>query len=481
MALLPRARCLCLLLWGQGHWTGIRQLTQIHAQMIVNGLCHALPLSNLVKFYSTVLALDDVHLLYRQVEDHSMKRFIWNIMIRHTRPKEAILLYANRGRDAMFLAPDKFTFIFILNACAHSSALWEGKQIHAQILKTIFASDVAVQTTCVHFYARCRAIDSAHQLFDKIPFKSSVSWNVIISGYSSQGRRPIGYARKALVLFRAMLLESRPTDTTMVGLVSACSHLGVLAAGSCMHGYIHKTIPLPEEHLFIGTALVDMYSKCGCLTSALQVFERMKERNALTWTAMITGFAIHGQGKEALELLDAMEVDNIVPNAATFTCLLSACCHTGLVEEGLHLFNSMSSRFGIKPCIQHYGCIVDLLGRAGLLEEAYKFIRHMPLKPDVILWRTLLSACKLHRNVVLGEKVGKLLLQLEHGSSDASEKKTPTSEDYIALSNIYALAERWEDVGALRGVMKVKGIQNEPGYSCIQVDKRVCEFIVNMN
>eukprot|EP00268_Persea_americana_P001191 TRINITY_DN10361_c1_g1_i3.p1 TRINITY_DN10361_c1_g1~~TRINITY_DN10361_c1_g1_i3.p1 ORF type:complete len:485 (+),score=84.05 TRINITY_DN10361_c1_g1_i3:437-1891(+) len=477
MVLLPRSQCLTLL-QELGHLMGLEHLKQVHGQMIISGLCRqSFAVSKLVELYcfdsSGCERRGYARCIYRQAEEPE-RQMIRNIMIRYSTPQEAIMLFAHGIERGIRDVADKFTFTFVLGACARSSALLEGRQIHAQILKTGIASDIAVRTSGVHFYASCKDIDSARQLFDEIPVKSIASWNAIIAGYSSQGPpRSHEYAYKALGLFLDMLIwlpeGVKPTETTMVVLLSACSHLGVLAAGSCIHGYICKTIPSPEGNVFIGTGLVDMYSKCGCLSSSSQLFERMKKRNVLTWTAMMAGLAIHGQGKEAMELLDAMVSENVAPNAVTFTCLLNACRHTGLVEEGLHLFERMNSKFGIAPSLQHYGCIADLLGRAGQLEEAYKFVSDMPLKPDAILWRTLLGACKTHGNAELGEKVGKLLLQLEQGHSDLPAAILPTSEDYVALSNMYASAGRWDNVGEMREMMKVKGIQNRPGCSAIQV------------
>nr|XP_023907431.1 pentatricopeptide repeat-containing protein At3g18970-like isoform X2 [Quercus suber]XP_023907503.1 pentatricopeptide repeat-containing protein At3g18970-like isoform X2 [Quercus suber] len=299
--------------------------------------------------------------------------------------------------------------------------------------------------------------------------RSNVTWNAMFTGYCTQRERTKEYARDAFVLFQDMLTGVcgvKPTDTTMVCVLSMASHLGVLESGACVHGYIEKTVCVPENDVFIGTGLVDMYAKCGCLESALSVFWQMNEKNVLTWTAMLTGLAIHGRAKEALELLDSMGASGIKPNVVTFTSLLSACCHVGLVEEGIHLFDKMRNKFGVLPVMQHYGCMVDLLGRAGHLKEAYEFIMGMQIEPDAIIWRSLLSSCKVHGDVIMGEKVGKLLLQLQPEKSDAN--LTVRSEDFVALSNVYATAERWGEVEMVRKEMKVKGIDNKPGCSSVQ-------------
>ncbi|KAK4276030.1 hypothetical protein QN277_019026 [Acacia crassicarpa] len=175
---------------------------------------------------------------------------------------------------------------------------------------------------------------------------------------------------------------------------------------------------------------------------------------------MITGLAIHGKGEQALALLYEMGANGMKPNAATFTSLFSACCHAGLVQEGLGLFRNMSEELGVMPNMQHYGCIVDLLGRAGRLKEAYDLIIGMPVRPDAMLWRSLLGASKIHGDEAMGEKVGKLLLQLDDS--------TPWSEDCVALSNVYASAERWNEVETVRKEMRVKGILNQAGCSSVQ-------------
>lgn len=231
---------------------------------------------------------------------------------------------------------------------------------------------------------------------------------------------------------------------------------------SAAHACVYKTVPFHEECVFICTGLIDMYSKCGCLSSASRVFERMSKRNVLTWSAMMTGLAFHGKGKAAMELLKVMEKDGVAPNAITFSCLFSACCHSGLVDEGLHLFDAMD-RFGVEPSLQHYGCMVDLLGRAGMVEEAHSFIKRMPVETDAVVWRALLGACVTHGHVELGENVGKILLQIERAATTTPR----TCEDYVALSNVYASAARWEDVSTLREAMRNGGVRNRAGRSSV--------------
>ncbi|XP_060966052.1 pentatricopeptide repeat-containing protein At3g18970 isoform X1 [Cannabis sativa] len=444
----------------------IYQLKQTHAQLIVNGLNSPCLAAKLIKQYCTLLGQQKNYCNARLVFEHFDKPnlFLFNTLIRCSPPKESILVFsrwASRGG----LVFDDFTYIFVLGACARSPSvptLWAGRQIHSWIMKGGTISNTMVQTTLIHSYASNKDVGSARRVFDEMVDRNNVTWNAMITGYCSQR----GSARDALVLFRDMLDDAygaKPTDTTIVSVLSAASQFGVLETGTCMHGYIEKTNWVPEIDVFIGTSLIDMYAKCGCLNSALSVFSRMKEKNILTWTAMATGLAIHGKGKEAIKLLDSMGASRLKPNAVSFTSLLLACCHSGLVEEGLCLFSSMS-KFNVTPQMQHYGCIVDLLSRNGLLKEAYEFIMGMPVEPDAILWRSLLSATRIHGDVAMGEKVGKLLIRVHPERSSLNG----TSEDYVALSNIYASAGKWEGVETVREEMKVKGIENKFGCSSIQ-------------
>lgn len=341
--------------------------------------------------------------------------------------------------------------------------------MHTRLVKVGVLFNVLVATTLIHCYGSKKDVVSGRRVFDEMSVRTSVTWNAMMTGYCSHDKKGQDWAFEAFVLFKDMLVDVcgvKPTDTTMVCVLSASSQLGVLESGACVHGYIEKTMWLPENDVFVGTGLVDMYSKCGCLECASLIFRRMRDKNVLTWTAMVTGLAIHGKGKDAVRLLDFMRIRGVKPNAVTFTSLFSACCHAGLIEEGLGLFDSMKKKWGVEPQIQHYGCIVDLLGRAGRLNEAYKFIMGMPIKADAILWRSLLSACNVHGDVMMAEKVGKILLELQPDS--VSVDLNGTGEDYIAMSNVYASAGRWQEVESLRKEMKVRMIENEPGCSLVQ-------------
>lgn len=308
-------------------------------------------------------------------------------------------------------------------------------------------------------------MDTARRLFDLMDCRDVVAWSAMISGYSQASR-----CREALDLFHEMQKANiDPNEITMVSILSSCAVLGALETGKWVHFFIKKK--RMKLTVTLGTALMDFYAKCGSVESSIEVFGKMPVKNVLSWTVLIQGLASNGQGKRALEYFYLMLEKNVEPNDVTFIGVLSACSHAGLVDEGRDLFVSMSRDFGIEPRIEHYGCMVDILGRAGLIEEAFQFIKNMPIQPNAVIWRTLLASCKVHKNVEIGEESLKQLIILE-----------PThSGDYILLSNIYASVGRWEDALKVRGEMKEKGIKKTPGCSLIELDGVIHEFFAEDN
>lgn len=274
-----------------------------------------------------------------------------------------------------------------------------------------------------------------------------------------------GYAQnfcsnEALMLFDEMIVEGvKPNGPTLASVLSACARSGGLELGERIHVFIQeKGI---EVEVILGTALVDMYAKNGVISTARKLFDGMPERNIVTWNAMICGLAMHGYVEDALELFHKLERDEIAPNDITFVGVLSACCHAGLVEVGSEIFYSMRRVYGIEPKIEHYGCIVDLLGRVGRVMEAEELIRGMKWKADVVVLGALLAGCKNHGNVEIAERVVKAMLELEPNNHGV----------YVVLSNMYAEAARWEDVVRLRKVMRDEGLKKIPGWSLVDGDR----------
>ncbi|KAF5737340.1 pentatricopeptide repeat-containing protein [Tripterygium wilfordii] len=311
-----------------------------------------------------------------------------------------------------------------------------------------------VWSSMISGYCKRGEVEQARVIFDRIPTRNLVIWNSLICGYTQNG-----FCEAALEAFGRMQAEGfEPDEVTVASLLSACAHLGDLDNGTKIHQMIHyKRLKLNE---FVLTALIDMYAKCGDLTSARSLFEGMKDRNTASWNSMITGSASHGESEEALEFFRRMEDSNVKPDELTFLSVLSACVHGGLVDEGLKIFHKMKS-YAIVAGIKHYGCSVDLLGRAGRLEEAYALIKTMPIEPNHAVWGTLLGACQIHLGTEMVRRV------MKEVGADGSRSSGSCESHHVLLSNIYAASARWEKAERMRMTMSNKGVRKIPGSSSL--------------
>ncbi|KAK9089710.1 hypothetical protein Scep_028792 [Stephania cephalantha] len=291
-------------------------------------------------------------------------------------------------------------------------------------------------------------------------FKDVALWNSLISGLFLNFD-----GEKALCYFRRMRLCGEKVDEiTMVGVLSGCADMAALSNGRQVHGLgIKNGFGL---HLPVGNALLDMYAKCGFMDDACVCFDSLPYKNVVSWTSLIMGFGKHGLGSSALKAFDRMEIEGYSPNKITFVGVLFACCHSGLVDEGWKCFNSMINRYSITPIMEHYTCMVDLLARAGFLEEAFEFIERMPVNPDARLLTALLSSCFYHKNTELTRNIGNKLLDLEPKEAGP----------YMLLSNFYGLLGDFEGVAKVRRLMHKRGIRKEKAYTWIEIDKRIHRF-----
>ncbi|XP_023003968.1 pentatricopeptide repeat-containing protein At4g21065-like [Cucurbita maxima] len=370
----------------------------------------------------------------------------------------SLIIFAHMHKFSIL--PDSSTFPAVLKATAQLCDIKLGKMIHGAVVQMGFIRDVYTSTALVHMYCSCLSISDASQLFDEMPERNSVTWNALITGYTHNRK-----FKEAINAFRGMLAAgAEPSERTMVVVLSACSHLGALNQGKWIHDFIYQN--KLRLNVFVGTALIDMYAKCGVVEEAEKVFEEIRDKNVYTWNVLISGYGMNGQGNAALQAFSRMLMENFKPDAVTFLGLLCACCHQGLVTEGRRQFISMKQQFGLQPKIEHYGCMVDLLGRAGLLEEALELIESMSMEPDPIIWRALLCACRVHGNTKMGEYTIRRLIELEPNNG----------ENYVLLSNLYSRERRWIEVGKLRGMMSLRGIEKVPGCSSIEINNAVYEF-----
>ncbi|WRX26585.1 Pentatricopeptide repeat - like 10 [Theobroma cacao] len=451
----------------------VSEIQQAHAHLLKTGLFYNHPLASNKLISFAVNNPDPKTLSYaHSVFTHTTNpnSYSYNSLIRayansHT-PQNALSLFRQMLQGPVF--PDKYSFTFVLKACAGFGGVQEGRQIHGLVLRMGIGFDVFVANTLIHVYGKGGYFGVARSLLDRMPKRDAVSWNALlsayietgyirlasglfeemeernveswnfmISGYLSAGlveearsifdRMPVknvvswnalitGYAHtscfgEVLVLFEDMQREKvKPDNCTLVNVLSACAHLGALGQGEWIHSYIDKNAI--GINGYIATALVDMYSKCGNIDKALYVFRNASRKDISTWNSIIVGLGMHGLGEHALEIFSEMLVNGFEPNEVTFIGLLSACSRAGLLNEGHHIFQIMVDDYGIQPTIEHFGCMVDLLGRVGLLEEALDLVKKRPLKEAPVLWESLLSACKKHGNVEMAEHVARKLLEL---------------------------------------------------------------------
>ncbi|KAG8055006.1 hypothetical protein GUJ93_ZPchr0001g32815 [Zizania palustris] len=359
--------------------------------------------------------------------------------------------------------PNSFTLAFALKACAAVLALGEGRQLHSQALRQGLEPSPYVQTALLNLYAKCEEVVLARTVFDgMMGGKNLAAWSAMIGGYSR-----VGMVNEALGLFREMQAAGvNPDEVTMVSVISACAKAGALDLGRWVHAFIErKGITIDIE---LSTALIDMYAKCGLIERAKGVFDAMVERDTKAWSAMIVGLAIHGLVEDALKLFSRMLELKVRPNNVTFIGVLSACAHSGLVNDGRRHWFTMQE-LGIKPSMENYGCMVDLFCRSSLLDEAYKFVSSMAVRPNSVIWRTLLVASKNSNRFDIVESASKRLLELEPHNP----------ENYILLSNLYASNSQWDRAIYTRKKMKENNVSVVAGCSSIEINGYLHKFVVS--
>ncbi|KAM0941339.1 putative tetratricopeptide-like helical domain superfamily, DYW domain-containing protein [Dioscorea sansibarensis] len=449
----------------------IPKLHQAEAHLLKLGLqSNPLVLTKFTSASSSLSSLSSaLSLLFSPFSSpHLYDSFLFNTLIRslaHS-PLPSFNLLAISYFSLMLrrrLLPNKFTFPFLLKAIAAApSPHILGPQAHASAIKFTYADDLFVRNTLIHMYSCCSGgFHSARKVFDGMPKTNVVSWSAMIGGYVRSG-----LSNEAVVLFREMQVSGvRPDEVTVVAVLSACADLGALELGHWIKSFVEreripKTLPLCN-------ALLDALAKCGDIDGALKVFVEMPERSIVSWTSVIDGLAMHGRGREAVAVFEEMTSAGVVPDDVAFIGVLSACSHAGMVDEGRRYFASMKSEFNIESKIEHCGCMVDLFSRAGMVEQAMEFVQSMPMRPNPVIWRTLISACRVHGKLELGENITRNLLADEpmHGSN------------YVLLSNVYALSHRWEKKSEIRKVMSKQGIKKVPGCSLLELDGEIHEFI----
>ncbi|KAF3636332.1 hypothetical protein FXO38_24254 [Capsicum annuum] len=433
----------------------------VHAHVIKNGFALDLYVVNsLMRFYGVCGCVGSV----RKAFDRSPLRDLvsWTILIQgyvdNGYWKEGVDLFFEMVDDG--LRADERMMAVVISACAKLGDLRLGKKLHEYVWSYKLNFDVFLGNALVDMYLKCGERDVALSVFREMPMRNVISWNTLISGLAQ--RREF---KQAMDAFNEMQDQGvKPDENTLVGVLNCCSNLGALGVGKWVHKYVDRN--RIQVTGFAGNALVDMYAKCGTMDDALKVFGSMSTKDIYSYTSVIVGLAAHGKARMALDFFYEMLDIGIQPNEVTFVGVLTACSHGGLVEEGQKLFADMWRVHKLKPRIEHYGCMVDLLGRAGLIDEAMEFVQHMPIEPDASIWGSILAACRIQGKVELAEHVTEILVNIE------SEK----DGTYVLMSNTYASVSKWRDALEVRKAMKRQKIKKVPGCSSIELDGIVSEF-----
>ncbi|CAM8896514.1 unnamed protein product [Rhodiola kirilowii] len=509
----------------------LRLLKKLHSRIIFDAHLSLNPSIGikLMRAYSACADPVAARRVFDQVADKNVVFF--NVMIRSFMSNhmciEALSLF--KSMSGYGCDPDHYTYPCVLKACVGIADSGVGLQVHAAIVKVGLESNLFNGNGLVSMYGKCGFLLEARQVLDEMPFRDVVSWNTIVSGYAANGLfdkaldvcREMEMVRmqpdagtlasllpaatnttsdnvlyikrifskllnKSLVSWNVMIglyvnnsmpaeaidhflqMETygvEPDAVTFASVLPACGDVSALIIGKKIHECVERKRLMPN--LLLENALIDMYAKCGCLEEARRVFDGMKIRDVASWTSMICAYGMTGQGHAAVSLFSKMQVSGLVPDSIAFVSIISACSHAGLLNEGRTYFKQMTEKHGIVAKIEHYACMVDLLGRNAQIKEAYDFVKHMPMEPNERVWGALLSACCVHSNMTVGVLAADHIFHL----------KPQQSGYYVLLSNIYAKAGRWEAVMKVRSIMRSRGIKKVPGISNVELGGRVHTFL----
>ncbi|XAR49525.1 hypothetical protein NMG60_11032760 [Bertholletia excelsa] len=402
----------------------------------------------------------------RRVFDEMPERNVatWNAMVtgltQYEFNEEGLILLSQM--HSLGYMPDSFTLGSVLRGCAGLKDLKAGRQVHGYVVKSGFEFHLVVGSSLAHMYMKSGSLGEGEKVIAAMPIKNTVACNTLIAG-----RAQNGFSEGALHQYNIMKMAGlRPDKITFVSVISSCSGMATLGQGQQIHA---EAIKIGASMVTaVISSLISMYSRSGCLDESVKAFSERREDDVVLWSSMIAAYGFHGKGEEAIELFNQMEKEGLEANDVTFLSLLYACSHCGLKDEGIKFLKLMVENYGLKPQLEHYTCVVDLLGRSGCLEEAEAYIRNMPLKADAIIWKTLLSACKIHKNTDMGKRVAEEVLRLD----------PQDSASYVLLASIQASAEKWKGVSEVRKAMKDRGVKKEPGLSWFELKNQVHQFLM---
>ncbi|XP_038990197.1 pentatricopeptide repeat-containing protein At3g53360, mitochondrial isoform X1 [Phoenix dactylifera] len=458
MQLLPNEYIYASVLSACASILALNQGKQVHAHSLKSGYDNvSFVFNSLMSMYMKCGCFDDAFIIFSSVSEPNS--ISYNAMItgfaessQLEKGLELFRLMNQRG-----LHPDQFSCVAVCGICTTLEDLETGRELHCQTIKLGVDSSAFVGNVILTMYSRCGSMEEVERVFRSITKKDVITCNTYIVACSHCGQ-----PAKGLMVYREMeemenAFGIRPDDFTLASALAACAELASIQYGHQIHARLIRT----RIHLDVGVgnSVINMYAKCGCIAYAHHVFQRLLNRNLVSWNTMIVGLGNHGYGKNAVEIFEQMKTAGVQPDSVTFIGLLTACSHAGLVDQGLAYYNSMQEIHSISPKIEHLSCLVDMLGRAGRLEEAEVYVKVSSFVNDLVIWGSLLSSCRLHKDVIVGERVARKLLELQPS----------TSSPYVLLSNLYALDGRWDGVAEARRLLKGSGVKKEPGHSLIQI------------
>ncbi|KAK7395401.1 hypothetical protein VNO78_15958 [Psophocarpus tetragonolobus] len=427
--------------------------SQIHGYALKSGLVSDFSVGcSLLTMYSKCGCLEESFKVFQQipVKDNVLWSSMISGFVEHGYADLALQLFKEMLYQGII--PDNITLVSILAACSDLCFLKTGKKIHGYAFCLGIGKDKVVGGALVNMYSKCGSLNLARTVFDMLPEKDEFACSSLVSGYAQKG-----LIEESFLLFHDMLLINVTVDAfTISSILGAAAVWYRSNIGTQLHAYVEK-LGLQAD-VYVGSSLVTMYSKCGSIEDCRKAFDDVEKPDLIGWTSIIVSYAQHGKGAEALSAYELMRKESVQPDAVTFVGILSACSHSGLVEEAFFYLNSMCEDYNIKPSLRHYACLVDLLGRSGRLREAERFINKMPIEPDALIWGTLLAACKVHADFELGKLAARKILEL--GPSDAGV--------YVSFSNICADVGQWEEVTKIRNSLKGVGMKKEPGWSVLR-------------
>ncbi|KAK7281405.1 hypothetical protein RIF29_09373 [Crotalaria pallida] len=437
----------------------------LHSVAVVSSLCEELSVNTaLLSMYVKFRRLDDARLVFEKMPDKDL--VVWNIMISayvgNGFPKESLELVYCMVRSGF--SPDLYTAIPAISSITRLKYTEWGKQMHAHVIRNGSDYQVSVHNSLIDMYSACNDLNSARKVFGLIMDKTVVSWSAMIKGYAMHDQ-----CLEALSLLSKMKLSGTRVDFIIViNILPAFAKIGALHYVRYLHGYSLKASL--DSLKSVKTSFLSSYAKCGCIEMARKLFdeEKSNHKDLIAWNSMISAYSKHGEWFQCFQLYDQMKLSNIIPDQVTFLGLLTACVNSGLVDKGKEIFKEMVEIYGCQPSQEHHACMVDLLGRAGQIDEASKIIETISFKPDAKVYGPLLSACKIHPDTHFAESAAQKLIDMEPKNAG----------NYVLLSNIYAAAGKWDKVAKMRSFLRDKGLKKIPGCSWLELNGQVHEFRV---